>query len=201
MGYFGMCSRCAWRYCGVPDPRCATCAGTGRIDGGDLEDVDALVVLRAALMALDEGVPRARLIEAKLLGEPGSGVLVEPPIGMGGKSAVGRAAGQLLRDMGIRKATNRKVLTKEDRDAAKRAKAAKAQQMRLASEHHDRARERRAEERRLREIETRAALAIAQAHPEDFEAEREAQEVFVALEQGLPDVSYALHRSAGPVRR
>ncbi len=196
MGVFGMCDSCAWRYCGVPDPSCSICLGTGRIDGGDIEGVDPLVVLRAARMATGEGVPRIRLCEAKLLGEPGSGTLADPPQDMGARSAIGRAAGQLLRDLGLRKAKPRKVLTTEERAERRRELAARKERDRLLVAGLKGQQQKRADDRQRRLIETRAAQAIAEMHPDEFEQEKEAQEVFVALENGLPDPSVGLHRSA-----
>ncbi len=180
-----MCGRCAWRYCSVPDSTCSVCLGTGRIDGGDIDGVDPLVVLRAALMALGENVPRIRLYDAKLLGDTGSGVIVVPPVDMAARSAVGRAAGQLLRDLGLRKSKPRKVLTPEERAARKRERQAKAEQARVFADHHERKQQEWANERRRRKVELAAQAAIAAAHPEEFEHEREAQEVFVALEEGF----------------
>lgn len=190
MGVFGMCERCAWRYCGVPDPQCPICLGTGRIDGGDIEGVDPLVVLRAALMALNEGVPRIRACEARLLGDPGSGVLVEPPFGMSDRSAIGRAAGQLLRNLGLRK-----VSTPEERAERKREKAAKKERDRIMAEAIERRMQERERELRQRKVDRAAQEAIAAAHPDEYEQEREAQEVFVALEECLPNANVGLHHS------
>jgi hypothetical protein len=196
MGAFGMCDNCAWRYCGVPNPQCSICLGTGRIDGGDIDGVDPLVVLRAAFMALHEKVPRIRVCEAKLLGEPGSGTHVEPPIDMASRSAVGRAAGRLLIDLGLRRTKTRKASTPEERAAKRRAREAKKEQAASYAAHFERRRQERERELRQRKVERAAQAAIAAAHPDEYEQEREAQEVFVALEEGLPDANMALHHSA-----
>lgn len=176
------------------------CGGTGRIDGGDIAGVEPIVVLRAALMGIGEGVSREKLRAVKLLGEAGSGATCEPPEGMAERQAVGRAAGQLLRDLGLRPPLKRKALTKEERAARKRAKEAQREQNRIFAERMERDRAEREEQRRRAIIDRRAAAEVASRYPDQMQEEREAQEVFVALENGLPDPSYAQHWRSKIVR-
>lgn len=184
MGLAGVCARCAWNYCGVLDPDCPRCLGSGRVDGGDREGVDPLVVLRAALMALDAGVDRKRLHELGLLGEPGSGRPQPARATLTSeRSVIGRAAGALLRDLRLRKTP--KTRSPEERADRKRQREAKKERDRLMVERIDRDRQERANQHRRREVERRALAEVAARHPDEMAEEVETQEVFVALIDGF----------------
>jgi hypothetical protein len=174
------------RYCGVADPECRYCEGTGRIIGGDIEGVNPIVVLRAALMALDTKTDRAVLLEKGLLASTADdAVAVSVPWSAGERSALGHQARQLLVDLGLHHRKPRKVLTPADRAEAKRAKAAKKESDRLMIEAMNRRMDERSAERRRLKIERAAAEAVALAHPDELAQEREAQQVFVALDEGF----------------
>lgn len=186
MGVAGVCISCAnRRYCGIPDPDCRYCGGRGRVIGGDVEGWNGVVVLRAALMALDERKDRAVLIKKGLLAERATQVVNGTLPSGGDAAAVGRQAGQLLVSLGLRPAKTRKVVTPAERAERKRKKAAEKEHMRLIAAHWDRQAQERANERRRIKVERAAQAALAAAHPEEFEHEREAQEVFVALDEGF----------------
>ncbi len=187
MGLAGACWNCAqWRYCGIPEPSCRYCEGTGRIIGGDVEGVDPIVVLRAALMALGEGVDRSVLMEKGLLATEATDSLAGPgPTGTGERAALGRQAGKLLAKLGLRQSKTRKVVTPETRAARKKRKAEMAELQRQSAEAYERRQTELANQRRRLKVERAAQAALADAHPEEFEHEREAQEVFVALEEGF----------------
>jgi len=189
MGLVGACVPCAeYGYCGVARPDCHRCQGTGRIIGGDIDGVNPIVVLRAALMGLDAKVDRAVLVEKHLLatevGEP-EPEAVTVPWSTSERAALGRQARALLVDLGLHTPKARKVVTPEQRAERKRIKAGYAERKRLADEAWERRQRERADERRRLKVERAAQTALAQAHPEEFAEEREAQEVFVALEEGF----------------
>lgn len=189
-----VCPRCAQRWCGVVDPSCPVCAGRGRISATD--GSDPLGRLRAVVMHLTPACWRddapttataaarvARLVTAGLMANGGGDTGLASTPNDSQRGGIGRRAGALLIERGLRARPPRKVpkpkLTAEQRAEERRRRAEALAESERRHVEYVRGRL----DVRVRE---RVFDLLAHRYPAEIAELREGEEVLVALEDNLP---------------
>lgn len=180
-----VCPCCARRYSGIVDPQCRVCHGLGLLAA---QGEDPAAAARAVTMHLEpvwrdhEQFRRRRraMQDAGLLVQvAGARGIGDMPWDPADRSVIGRRAGALLVELGLR---SKPPARRKPEPRARLTKAEKAEAARLLEETPERRREQWRQKRRETRARERAAEVLAAQDPERFEQIVEGERVLMALD-------------------